>query len=79
MIFHQHYFRRRCEIVAHRAAMKFHPHTARHTYVTELLKQGVSVYYVSRLLGNVDLSSTQIYLHPSQNAAIQEAGEVKFF
>ena len=49
------------------------------TYATELLKQGVSVYYVSRLLGHEDLSSTQIYLHPSQDTAIQEAGKVKFF
>ncbi len=52
---------------------------ARHTYATELLKQGVSVYYVSRLLGHEKLSSTQIYLHPSQDAAIEEAKKVKFF
>ncbi len=43
------------------------------------LGPGVSVYYVSRLLGHEDLSSTQIYLHPSQDAAIQEAKKVKFF
>ena len=73
------YFRRRCEIVALKAAVKFHPHMVRHTYATELLKQGVSVYYVSKLLGHEDLSSTQIYLHPSQDTAIQEAGKVKFF
>ncbi len=73
------YFRRRCELVALKAAVKFHPHMARHTYATELLKQGVSVYYVSRLLGHEDLSSTQIYLHPSQNDAIEEAKKVKFF
>jgi integrase/recombinase XerC len=73
------YFRRRCEIVAMKAAVRFHPHMARHTYATELLKQGVSVYYVSRLLGHEDLSSTQIYLHPSQNDAIEEAKKVKFF
>jgi hypothetical protein len=36
-------------------------------------------YNVSRLLGHEDLSSTQIYLHPSQDAAIQEAKKVKFF
>ncbi|MEM0135575.1 MAG: tyrosine-type recombinase/integrase [Thermoplasmatales archaeon] len=51
----------------------------RSTYATELLKQGVSVYYVSRLLGHEDLSSTQVYLHPSQDAAIQEAKKVRFF
>ena len=73
------YFRRRCELVSMKAAVRFHPHMARHTYATELLKQGVSVYYVSRLLGHEDLSSTQIYLHPSQNDAIEEAKKVKFF
>ena len=73
------YFRRRCELVALKAGVKFHPHMARHTYATELLKQGVSVYYVSRLLGHEDLSSTQIYLHPTQNDAIEEAKKVKFF
>ena len=72
------YFRRRYEPVAPKAGVKFHPHIARHTYPTELLKQGVLVYYVSMLLGNEDLSNTQIYLHPSQNAAKQEAKKGKF-
>ena len=52
---------------------------ARHTYAPELLKQGVSVYYVSRPLGHEDLSSTQIFLHTSQDAAKQESKKVKFF
>ena len=73
------YFRMRCKKIAAKAGVNFHPHMARHTYATELLKQGVSIYYVSRLLGHEDLSSTQIYLHPSQDAAIQEAKKVKFF
>ncbi len=73
------YFRRRCELISLKAGVRFHPHMARHTYATELLKQGVSIYYVSRLLGHEDLSSTQIYLHPSQDAAIEEAKKVKFF
>ena len=73
------YFRARCQIVALRAGVKFHPHMARHTYASELLKQGVSVYYVSRLLGHEDLSSTQIYLHPSQNDAIEAAKKANLF
>ena len=73
------YFRKRCEIVSWKAGVKFHPHMARHTYATELLKKGISVSYVARLLGHENLSSTQIYLHPSQDDAIEEVRKVEFF
>lgn len=73
------YFRKRCEIVSLKAGVKFHPHMARHTYATKLLRQGVSVSYVARMLGHEDLSSTQIYLHPSQEEAIEEVRKVDFF
>ncbi len=73
------YFRKRCEIVSLKAGIKFHPHMARHTYATRLLRQGVSVSYVARMLGHEDLSSTQIYLHPSQEDAIEEVRKVNFF
>ncbi|MHB1440015.1 MAG: tyrosine-type recombinase/integrase [Cuniculiplasma sp.] len=59
--------------------MKFHPHMARHTYATELLKKGIGVYYVSRLLGHEDLGSTQVYLHPSQQDAIESVKGVSLF
>ncbi|MCL5680957.1 MAG: site-specific integrase [Candidatus Thermoplasmatota archaeon] len=61
------------------AGVKFHPHMARHTYATKLLRQDVSVSYVARMLGHEDLSSTQIYLHPSQEEAIEEVRKVAFF
>ena len=73
------YFRARCQIVALKAGVKFHPHMARHTYATELLKGGMNIFYVSRLLGHQDLSSTQIYLHPSQNDAIAQAKKINLF
>ena len=73
------YFRKRCEVVSLKAGVKFHPHMARHTYATKLLRQGVSVSYVARMLGHEDLSSTQIYLHPSQDDAIEEVRKVEFF
>lgn len=73
------YFRKRCEIVSLKAGIKFHPHMARHTYATKLIKENVDIYYVSRLLGHEDLSSTQIYLHASQDDAINEARKVRFF
>ncbi len=52
---------------------------ARHTYATELLKKGIGVYYVSRLLGHEDLGSTQVYLHPSQQDAIESVKGVSLF
>jgi integrase len=69
------YFRRVCQEVSFAAGVKFHPHMARHTYATGLLKKGVSVLYVSKLLGHEDLESTAIYLHPSQADAIRAARE----
>lgn len=73
------YMRSRIERVALKAGVRFHAHMARHTYATELLKQGVDVYYVSRLLGHEKLTSTQIYLHPKQEDAINRARRVRFF
>ena len=73
------YMRSRIERVALKAGVKFHAHMARHTYATELLKQGVDVYYVSRLLGHEKLTSTQIYLHPKQEDAINRTRRVRFF
>ena len=73
------YFRKLCQDVAFAAGVKFHPHMARHTYATDLLKAGVSVVYVSQLLGHEDLESTSIYLHPSQYDAIQVARSVDLF
>ncbi len=73
------YFRKICKRVSMNSGIKFHPHMARQTYATELLKKGLSVFYVARLLGHEDLSSTQIYLHASQEDAIYEVSKIKLF
>lgn len=38
------------------------PHMLRHTYATELLRQDVHLYKISKILGHTDLKTTQVYL-----------------
>ena len=73
------YFRKLCSDISLMAGIKFHPHMARHTYATELLKAGVSVMFVSQLLGHENLATTALYLHPSQEDAINQVKNIKFF
>lgn len=42
---------------------RHYPHKWRHTYATELLRKGVDVHVVQRLLGHGSISSTVGYLH----------------
>ena len=39
------------------------PHRLRHTFATHLVKEGVDLLTISKLLGHRQLSSTQVYLH----------------
>jgi len=40
-----------------------HPHTLRHTFATDLLKETKNIRLVQRALGHVSLSTTMIYTH----------------
>lgn len=42
---------------------KFHFHDLRHSFASNLVKKGVSLYVVSKLLGHKDITTTQIYAH----------------
>jgi len=42
---------------------RIHPHTLRHTFATNLLRQEKNLFMVMKALGHANLSTTQIYLH----------------
>ena len=42
--------------------IELHAHLFRHYYIQSLLKQGVSIYYISKVVGHENLSTTETYL-----------------
>ena len=39
-----------------------HPHLFRHTFATDMLRQGVNLPTIQKMMGHTDISTTQIYL-----------------
>lgn len=48
--------------VAKRAGVKVHPHQLRHHYATRLVRAGVNVFALQKLLGHASVSTTQRYV-----------------
>lgn len=52
--------------------VRISPHTLRHTFAHQQLKNGLDVYYISRLLGHENISITENYLRGMSNEDILE-------
>lgn len=39
-----------------------HPHMFRHYYIQSLLKSGISIYYIARVVGHESINTTEVYL-----------------
>ena len=57
-------FRTKCyEISIEAIGRRIHPHLLRHTFATNFLRNGASIYLVSKCMGHASISTTMIYLH----------------
>ena len=69
-------FLKRGELIENRDSIRVSPHTARHYFSQSMLKQGVDVYTLQRLLGHSSISVTEAYLSGlSDKAVLKKARE----
>lgn len=55
------------------ASVRVSPHTFRHTFAHNMLKNGLDLYSLSRLLGHENVSITQVYLNSIRDAEVLQS------
>jgi integrase/recombinase XerD len=55
-----------------------HPHCLRHTFATTLLDTGSDLKTVQALMGHAQISSTEIYLHTTDDRKVDAVTSLKF-
>ncbi|MBI5728114.1 MAG: site-specific integrase [Ignavibacteriales bacterium] len=50
---------------------KIHFHTLRHSFASQLVQNGVSVYVVMQLLGHADIATTMVYSHLKKDNLVE--------
>ena len=53
-----------------------HPHTMRHSFATNLLRNNANLFHVSKLMGHSSTQTTEVYLHYT-DADLQKAYDDK--
>lgn len=55
-----------------------HPHCLRHTFATTLLDTGSDLKTVQSLMGHAQISSTEVYLHTTDDRKVEAVNSLKF-
>ena len=64
--------------IAEACGIKFRLHDLRHTCATYLLKSGVPLVVVQKILGHSNISTTQIYTHVLDEMKKREMAKLRF-
>lgn len=76
---HPRLFARRLSTLAKRmeGVERFHPHSLRHSAITNFFRLGLPAAYIRDIAGHADLSTTNIYAQPNENDIVEAMGNLK--
>ena len=65
--------KRRKKLIRYKPTVRLHD--LRHTFASDLVSRGVSIYFVSKLIGHTNVATTQRYADPNQQALREAANQ----